>query len=293
MKLASSDGKHSCEIKLFGATVISWISNGLEKLFLSSAAHLDGSKAIRGGIPLVFPQFGQPDAKMAQHGFARNKIWKIGFQGCSESNAKVEFLLEDDEQTQSVWPFKFKLSYIVELQTTSLTTTLHITNPSEDSSFQCQSLLHTYLRVPRIQSILVDGFQGFDYIDKMNNGLKLVDTNEAIVIDREIDRVYCAKKDNALVINVHDIDQKVKLYEVHSAAKLYEFSDNSVKNEHDIVWINTDVVLWNAWIEKAKALADMNDDGYLYYICVEPGLVAQNVEILPRNTLEVFQKIQV
>lgn len=44
------------EILLFGATVISWKSaNGKENLFLSSKAHLDGSKAVRGGIPLVFP----------------------------------------------------------------------------------------------------------------------------------------------------------------------------------------------------------------------------------------------
>lgn len=44
------------EILLYGATVISWKSaNGKENLFLSSKAHLDGSKPVRGGIPLVFP----------------------------------------------------------------------------------------------------------------------------------------------------------------------------------------------------------------------------------------------
>ena len=44
------------EVLLYGATVISWkSSNGKENLFLSSKAHLDGSKPVRGGIPLVFP----------------------------------------------------------------------------------------------------------------------------------------------------------------------------------------------------------------------------------------------
>ena len=44
------------EILLYGATVISWKSaSGKENLFLSSKSHLDGSKAVRGGIPLVFP----------------------------------------------------------------------------------------------------------------------------------------------------------------------------------------------------------------------------------------------
>ena len=61
----------SVEILLFGATVISWIFNGRERLFVSETAVWDGKKAIRGGIPLVFPQFGQPLKTMSQHGFAR------------------------------------------------------------------------------------------------------------------------------------------------------------------------------------------------------------------------------
>jgi len=46
----------SVEVLLHGATVISWKGKGGdEKLWLSEAAKLDGSKAVRGGIPLVFP----------------------------------------------------------------------------------------------------------------------------------------------------------------------------------------------------------------------------------------------
>jgi glucose-6-phosphate 1-epimerase len=46
----------SIEVLLYGATIISWKdAKGNEKLWLSDAAKLDGSKAVRGGIPLVFP----------------------------------------------------------------------------------------------------------------------------------------------------------------------------------------------------------------------------------------------
>lgn len=46
----------SVEVLLYGATVISWKdASGDEKLWLSEAAKLDGSKAVRGGIPVVFP----------------------------------------------------------------------------------------------------------------------------------------------------------------------------------------------------------------------------------------------
>ena len=44
------------EVLLCGATVISWKNAaGRENLFLSSKAVLDGSKAVRGGVPIVFP----------------------------------------------------------------------------------------------------------------------------------------------------------------------------------------------------------------------------------------------
>jgi glucose-6-phosphate 1-epimerase len=46
----------SVQVLLYGATVISWKDgSGDEKLWLSDAAKLDGSKAVRGGIPIVFP----------------------------------------------------------------------------------------------------------------------------------------------------------------------------------------------------------------------------------------------
>jgi glucose-6-phosphate 1-epimerase len=42
-------------VHLYGATVTSWKTGGQEQLFVSEKAHLDGSKPIRGGIPVVFP----------------------------------------------------------------------------------------------------------------------------------------------------------------------------------------------------------------------------------------------
>jgi glucose-6-phosphate 1-epimerase len=46
----------SVEVLLHGATVISWKSaDGTENLWLSDSAILDGSKPVRGGVPVVFP----------------------------------------------------------------------------------------------------------------------------------------------------------------------------------------------------------------------------------------------
>jgi glucose-6-phosphate 1-epimerase len=72
-------------ILAYGVTIISWKSPDKsgsdlsERLFVSSQAAFDGSKPVRGGIPVVFPCFGVPEhpdhLKLAQHGFARNSIW--------------------------------------------------------------------------------------------------------------------------------------------------------------------------------------------------------------------------
>jgi D-hexose-6-phosphate mutarotase len=86
----------------YGATVISWKSpdaaggEPLERLFVSSKAALDGSKPVRGGIPVVFPIFGAPAlpqfSKLKQHGYARCNTWSftsVLIDG--DSNVAVKF----------------------------------------------------------------------------------------------------------------------------------------------------------------------------------------------------------
>jgi glucose-6-phosphate 1-epimerase len=64
----SQGSDYSVEIYLHGATVTSWKHAGVERIFVSSIAIWNGVKAIRGGIPVVWPQFGQPNPSMPQHG---------------------------------------------------------------------------------------------------------------------------------------------------------------------------------------------------------------------------------
>jgi len=57
-----------------GAHVVSWVSGGRERLFLSPKTVWDGRAAIRGGIPVCFPQFNQR-GDLPKHGFVRNRPW--------------------------------------------------------------------------------------------------------------------------------------------------------------------------------------------------------------------------
>jgi glucose-6-phosphate 1-epimerase len=162
---ATLPSRDSVTIHLYGATVTSWkLSNGVEQIFLSESAHLDGSKPIRGGIPLVFPVFGPPPkvghatSKLPQHGFARNNYWEFLGSSRSEnmagkkgtgSSVKLDFGLGSGsltEETRSKWPYEFGLVYSVELGSGRLETSVHATNNGKES-FEFQSLFHTYFRI--------------------------------------------------------------------------------------------------------------------------------------------------
>ena len=156
--------RDSVTINLYGATVTSWtLANGSEQLFLSSAAKLDGSKAIRGGIPVVFPVFGPPPKQHAtgqlpQHGFARSTYWQFMGKSSSESaetkkgvddTVKLDFSLSSqslDATTKKRWPYAFALQFSVTLGPGLLGCQLHVLNEGNES-WEFQSLFHTYFKI--------------------------------------------------------------------------------------------------------------------------------------------------
>lgn len=83
--LQTPSGRSVVQVLTYGATVISWQHDSQPILFLSQKAALDGSAAVRGGIPIVFPVFGSPKDhedhqgldKLPKHGFARTTEWKV------------------------------------------------------------------------------------------------------------------------------------------------------------------------------------------------------------------------
>ncbi|HEX6371728.1 MAG TPA: hypothetical protein VF006_22595, partial [Longimicrobium sp.] len=57
LRLSHASGA-TAEVYLHGAHVASWVpAGGTEALFVSRAATFAPGKAIRGGVPVIFPQF--------------------------------------------------------------------------------------------------------------------------------------------------------------------------------------------------------------------------------------------
>ena len=79
-------------VALQGAHVLSWVSQGRERLYLSPNNLWDGKSAIRGGVPVCFPQFNQRGT-LPKHGFARNMAWSAGEAVASGDAAHIDFTL--------------------------------------------------------------------------------------------------------------------------------------------------------------------------------------------------------
>src|SRR3954463_8096737 len=87
--LRADDGA-TAEIHHHGAHVTSWrpSPDGDERLYLSGASEYGDGKAIRGGIPIIFPQFAT-EGPLPRHGFARTTAWSVGGLGRA-SNGMAE-----------------------------------------------------------------------------------------------------------------------------------------------------------------------------------------------------------
>lgn len=282
------ESSSSVDIYLFGCTITSWIHGGLEKLFLSPTTPFDGVKAIRGGVPIVFPQFGQPsDSIMPQHGFARTSLWRLIVDKTiiGDSFITATFELEPTESIFAVYPHKFSLKYEVTLSTESLTTRLIVTSNEDSVSFGMQALLHSYIAVPAIDKISLDGYYGCQYHDKMlplSEGLQS-EESAVVTIDREVDRIYLYSDTSSTIKVNQSEDSLLPILQVSHAAH------SSKQQQHPNNKIQNDCVLWNPWIDKCRSIADLEDEAYLQYVCIEPGIVSSVYEIEPSETVVLEQ----
>ncbi|TEA13733.1 Glucose-6-phosphate 1-epimerase [Colletotrichum sidae] len=271
------------EVLLHGATVVSWKdAAGRDRLWLSESTVFDGSKPVRGGIPLVFPVFGPPSdahpptAKLSQHGFARSSRWeflgKSTSEGADASSVKLDFGLSSsnlDDETKAKWGYKFGAIYSVTLDRESLSTTIVITNEG-DEAFDCQVLLHTYLRVNDITKVTVKGLDGAPYTDKVDAGAAKTQSGD-ITISSETDRIYTPSSGPKTPVTV-----------VEDGETVYSVVRDALDN----------VVVWNPWADKANSIADFAPkDGYKNMLCVEPGSVNGWQKLEPGDAFEGAQVI--
>jgi glucose-6-phosphate 1-epimerase len=156
--LRAPDGAEAI-VTLYGAHLVSWKgSDGRERLFCSAASVLDGSKAIRGGVPVIFPQFAEQGAGM-RHGFARVSDWHLLDSGVEDGEAIALFTLAEEDlkpEYTRAWRHSFSLALRVGVKGNTLSMNLEVRNTGEEP-LPFAAALHTYYLVDDISQVRVTG----------------------------------------------------------------------------------------------------------------------------------------
>ncbi len=247
------------EVYLHGGHITSWTANGEELLFMSSESDFEPGQAIRGGIPVIFPQFG--GGPLPKHGVARTQEWKI-VRSASHPSGSIEVILQltENEQTLAMWPHRFTLTLGLMLGTDALTVEMRATNTG-NTAFDFQAVLHTYFKVADIGRTEVRGLEGVTFIDSLRGNSREVETRPVIRFAAETDRIY-----------------------VNTPDRLYVCDEGNARTISIETRDMPDVVVWNPWIEKSQTLSDFGDDEYLRMVCVETGSIESRPKLSPGDS---------
>lgn len=231
-------------VYLHGAHLTHWRPIGQEEvLFLSGQSHFEGQKPIRGGVPVIFPWFGAKadDAGAPMHGFARTMEWTLEEIERDGEDVRVKMELESGG---------FGLSYTLRVGRT-LRLDWETRNVS-DRAMGFEQALHNYYLVGDVRKMSVKGLEGTTYLDK-TDGFKRKVQEGNIRIMGETDRVYVGTQAHC-VIEDPTMRRRIRIKKSGSET----------------------TVVWNPWIEKARAMKDFGDDEWMKMICVEVGNAAEN-----------------
>lgn len=244
-----------CGIYLHGAHVISWqASQGREVLFVSRASRFQDGISIRGGIPVIFPQFS--NGPLPKHGLARTRAWAVAHTAPgADGTVAITLRLEDDAQTRTLWPHPFCLQLTVSLGL-ALTLELTVKNPGS-APIPFQAALHTYFQVADITQTNLSGLQGAAFKDFLHPELA-AEARKIVTFDRETDRVYI-NAPNRVVLEDRENKRTIAI-------------EKSGMN---------DIVLWNPWIEKSRRLEDFDEEEYRHMVCVETGQICAPAMLAP------------
>ncbi len=235
------------EISLYGAQVIRWKPAGAEEvLFLSEKSYWDVGHAIRGGIPVCFPWFGDKsdDPSAPKHGFVRTKQWRLdSLSALDDGSVTLVCFTESDASTRPSWPHDFCVAYRITVGA-KLRLEFTVINRGK-TAMRFEEALHTYLRVGKVQNVVVRGLGEGAYLDK-TDGFKEKPQSGDVTFCKETDRIYLNSEGAVEVIDPA-LKRTLKTDKVNSKT----------------------TVVWNPWIEQSAKLADFGNDEWKQMVAIE------------------------
>ncbi|PIN16787.1 putative enzyme related to aldose 1-epimerase [Handroanthus impetiginosus] len=239
----------SARVSLHGGQVRSWkTERGEELLFTSSKAIFKPPAAVRGGIPICFPQFGNRGS-LEQHGFARNRIWVVDknpppLQSTNSSGkAFIDLLLKSSDDDLKIWPHSHELRLRVILTVDGCLNLISRVRNVNGKPFSFSFAYHTYFSISDISEVRVEGLETLDYLDNLCNRERLTEQGDALTFESEVDRVYLSSLDAVAVFD-------------HEKKRTFVIKKEGLP----------DVVVWNPWEKKSKAITDFGDEEYKHML---------------------------
>jgi len=252
-------------VSAFGGQLLSWVPVGRgEQLYLSPCAQIGAGTAIRGGAPVIFPQFADRGS-IVRHGFARTQVWRLVDSKESGAEAFVEYQLQDDAFTRSIWPHTFDLRLRVLLRDSGVQVSLSCLNRG-DKPFDFCAAIHSYFRVSDVEQVRLIGLEGAGFWDSAERR-EGVASFDVLTLVGEVDRIY------------RGVDRELKLNEAGNERLCLSQSGFQ------------DVVVWNPGPQKAVALVDMPPEDHKHLICIEAAQVNTPIRLEPGQIWEGAQRI--
>ncbi len=245
-KVVISTPEASGEMYLHGAHVTSWKPKDRgEVLYLSPNSLFQDGRAIRGGVPVCFPWFGDKadDPSAPAHGFVRTKEWQLDGIEQDGASVVVSMSTQSDEDTRKWWPFDFRLVSRATFGE-QLKLELIVTNTGA-TPFRFEEALHAYFAVGDTESAMVRGLDATHYLDKTDKFMEKTQSGD-VRFAAETDRVY--------------LDTTSELEVVDRAA------NRSINVEKQN---SRTTVVWNPWSEKSAALKDLGAGEWKKFVCIE------------------------
>ncbi len=254
-------------ISLLGAQLLHFApKNQPNWLWLSKTSKFDGSRAIRGGVPLCWPWFGPSPARVGlgkpQHGFARTSTWQLDGISESRENTLIHLSLSTSDASRAIWPHEFELEMDI-LLGESVTLLLTSRN-SGTTPWTYSGALHSYFEIAKPEAVRVNGL-GARYIDQLDNAS--IKPGGLFTLDQPVDRIYDQPKDN------------ITLERGHPTLTLHNHNADSV-------------VVWTPWLNGAN-MPDFDDEGWRSMLCVETAITSPTgVTLAPEEEHSLCVRIE-
>ncbi|GAC1415097.1 MAG: D-hexose-6-phosphate mutarotase [Burkholderiaceae bacterium] len=320
-RLQSPDGATAL-IADHGAHLLSWCPAGVtEAIFLSQASRYGAGNAIRGGVPVIFPQFGER-GRGKRHGIARIRDWQFVGATLDGGYAQARWMLQGklgDDRSAIVGPGRTKsgvsalpsspngnaatgpggvnylLTLDVRLAGDLLELVLTVANPLPDPR---RSPLTTrdspFGPFSKSATADVDVVEVLHFHAALHTYLRIPDIGTAGVTGLRgrpyIDQVRQGKRaiQSTDILALHgEID---RIYPDAPPCLSLHGPVHTLGVEQTGFF---DTVLWNPGAEKAAGLSDLHAGGYHEFICIEAAAVMRPISLLPGERWQGMQRLRV